>query len=446
MINSISSEYAFVGALYSLAEDHGQASAIKHVLNLDKSDFTDSLAGDLFNEIKKKVIDDQPFDVLVLSTGLNSIYGQDYGLFSEIGRLVRGNSSYAAIESHKSAVLRSSQRRKIKAALIEAQREIELEHDILKSLGKLESTVEKLMGMAANNQSGFVHLGDLMMDWVNTADEIIAGKQQEPGFTTGLNALDEHLGEKLILPGSLFVIGANPSAGKTALMVKMAEGMAFKNPHDQVLIYSLEMPNNQIAERFAGLSTDNTNPKYFDDVHWGKLSGALELYKGSNIYCCDNSVVSVSTIKSDCRERAQKGKISCIMVDYLTLMEMPKKDRNDLSVGEVTKQLKRLAKELGCVVILLCQLSRDNMKRANKRPIKSDLRESGQIEQDADYILFPYRDLQFNPESFAGNFCELILDKNRHGATGTVYAQFRSGVWHDCDQAQGSHHCKESAR
>ena len=154
------------------------------------------------------------------------------------------------------------------------------------------------------------------------------------------------------------------------------------------------------------------------------LQRGLGRLKQTKILVNDNTQVTVQKIKSDARQMAASGKIACIMVDYLTLLDMPEKSRNDLSVAEVTKQLTRLAKELNCVVVLLCQLNRENMKRANKRPIKSDLRESGQIEQDAAYILFPYRDLQFNPDSPAGNYAELILDKNRFGATGVAYAQF----------------------
>ena len=442
MSNAIYNEYALAGAIFSLVEDHGVAPAIKHVMQVDAADFTDNFVGSMYAVMKASIIDDQAFDLITVCESLQAQYGHDNSVIADVGRLVKDNRSYSAIESHKRAVKTAAIKRLAMQSLLDSYHEMEQTDDPVKTLGRLESKVEAMMGYSSNEKSGFTHLGDLMMQWVNDADDIIQGKQKEPGFTSGIDAVNDLLGEKLLLPGSLFVIGANPGAGKTGLMVKMADGMARQSPQDQVLIYSLEMPNSQIADRFAGLHTDNTNPKFFDTVHWGKLSDALELYKRSNIYCCDNSVVNVSNIKADCRERAQNGKIACIMVDYLTLMEMPKKDRNDLSVGEVTKQLKRLAKELGCVVILLCQLSRANMQRANKRPIKSDLRDSGQIEQDADYILFPYRDAQFYPDSPAGIYAELILDKNRHGSTGTVYAAFKNGTWQDCEQAQANHHCR----
>lgn len=442
MIDTSYNEVALVGAIYNLTEDHGTAAAIKYVLPFSKTDFTDPFIADMFQVMRDFIVDETSFDIITICEKLQSDFGADTSVLSSVGEVIRKNSSYSAIDSHKATVLRATLRRKIIMALGSAQEEINKEEDIYKSLGKLETTFDKLMGMTSTSESKFSHLGDLMNDWIVTTEDIIAGKEVEPGITTGLSSLDDLLGDKLMLPGSLFVIGANPGSGKTGLMVRMAEGMAYKKPDDQVLIYSLEMPNNQIADRFIGLATDNSNPKYYQDDHWAKISQALELYKRSNIYCCDSSAVSVATIKSDSRERAQHGKIACIMIDYLTLMEMPKKDRNDLSVGEVTKQLKRLAKELGCVVVLLCQLSRSNMQRANKRPIKSDLRDSGQIEQDADYILFPYRDKQFNEDSPAGDFAELILDKNRHGPTGTPYAKFKNGVWYECDQAEANHRCR----
>lgn len=444
MIDAKTNEFSLIGGLFSLVEEQGNAAAIKYVMQLEADDFTERLLSNAFSLIKDAVIADHSFDLGIIAGEMQKRFDYGHEVFTELGEVIRNNTSYAAIESHKKAVKQAAVKRKVQQHLMDAFQEMEQSDNPLKTLGALESRIETMMGVASDNQSGFVHLGELMSEWLERADDIIAGKNQEPGLTTGIESLDEVLGEKLILPGSLFVIGANPGSGKTGLMVRMAEGMAVKNPDEQILIYSLEMPNSQIADRFAGLATGNTNPKYFRDEHWGLLSNQLELYKRSNVYCCDNSAVSVSTIKSDCRERAQDGKIACIMVDYLTLMEMPKKDRNDLSVGEVTKQLKRLAKELGCVIVLLCQLSRANMQRANKRPIKSDLRDSGQIEQDSDYILFPYRDSQFNNDSPAGEFAELILDKNRHGATGTPYARFKNGVWYECDQIEAANRCRGS--
>ena len=444
MIDAKTNEFSLIGGLFSLTEEQGTAAAIKYVMQLEADDFTEQLLANAFSLIKDAVIADHNFDLVTISEGMKKQFAAGDEVFTALGEVVRKNTSYAAIESHKKAVKKAAVKRKVQQHLMNAFHEMEESDNPLKTLGSLESRIETMMGVASNNQSGFVHLGELMSDWLVRAEDIIEGKNQEPGLTTGIESLDEVLGEKLILPGSLFVIGANPGSGKTGLMVRMAEGMAVKNPDEQILIYSLEMPNSQIADRFAGLATGNANPKYFRDEHWGLLSNQLELYNRSNVYCCDSSAVSVSTIKSDCRERAQDGKIACIMVDYLTLMEMPKKDRNDLSVGEVTKQLKRLAKELGCVIVLLCQLSRANMQRANKRPIKSDLRDSGQIEQDSDYILFPYRDAQFNNDSPAGEFAELILDKNRHGATGTPYARFKNGVWYECDQIEAANRCRGS--
>jgi len=441
MSNAIYNEYALVGAIFNLVDDHGIAPAIKHVMQIDAADFTDPTLSSIYRAMKDSILADHSFDLVTVAEAVQAEMNQQ-GIFSEIGRIVKENKSYSAIESHKKAVKLAAIKRRAMQGLLDAYNEMEQTDDPIKTLGRLESKVEAMMGYSSNHESEFSHINDLMKDWVAESEAIINGEVQEPGLTSGFSGLDEKLGEKLLKRGTMMVMGANPGAGKTGLMIRMAERMGESKPSEHVIIYSLEMPKQQIAERFAGMYTGNKSVKFYSDRDWGALSNGLELLNRTKILVNDSQVVTVQKIKSDCRQLAESGKIACIMVDYLTLMEMPEKPRNDLSVAEVTKQLTRLAKELDCVVVLLCQLNRENMKRANKRPIKSDLRESGQIEQDAAYIVFPYRDIQFNKDSPAGSFSELILDKNRFGSTGTAYARFIDGVWHDCDQIEADNACR----
>lgn len=444
MSTAIYNEYALVGAIFNLVDDHGVAPAIKHVMQIDAADFTDNFTGSFYAVMKDAILSDQPFDLITVCEALQEKYGADETVIADVGRTVKDNRSYSAIESHKKAVKIAAIKRRAMQSLLDAYNEMEQTDDPLKTLGKLESKVEAMMGYSTSEQSEFSHIADLMHEWLDEAEAILAGDFVEPGLTSGFVGLDEKLGDKLIKRGSMVVIGANPGAGKTGLMLRMAERMGEQKKDEHILIYSLEMPKAQIAERVAGMYTKNKSVKYFSDADYGNIADGLGRLKQTKILVNDNTQVTVQKIKSDARQMAASGKIACIMVDYLTLLDMPEKSRNDLSVAEVTKQLTRLAKELNCVVVLLCQLNRENMKRANKRPIKSDLRESGQIEQDAAYILFPYRDLQFNPDSPAGNYAELILDKNRFGATGIAYAQFLDGVWHDCDQIAADNSCRGS--
>lgn len=443
MSSAIYNEYALAGAIFNLVEDQGIASAIKHVMQLDPQDFTDNFVGSFYGLMRESILADKPFDLITISEQLQQRLGDDGSFIVQIGTIVKDNRSYSAIESHKKAVKLSAIKRRVMQSLLDAYNEMEQTEDPLKTLGMLESKVESMMGYSTSDKSEFSHISDLMRDWLDEAEAINSGEIIEPGLTTGFQGLDSKLGDRLLKRGSMMVIGANPGAGKTGLMLRMAERMGEQKQDEIVAIYSLEMPKIQIAERFAGMFTKNKSVKYFNDCDYGLLADGLGRLKDTQIFVNDNTQVTVQKIKSDCRQFANDGrKIACIMVDYLTLMDMPDKSRNDLSVAEVTKQLTRLAKELNCVIVLICQLNRENMKRANKRPIKSDLRESGQIEQDAAYILFPYRDKQFHPDSEAGDYAELILDKNRFGETGTAYAQFLNGVWHDCDQVHADNNCR----
>lgn len=441
MSNAIYNEYALAGAIFNLVDDHGVAPAIKHVMQIDAADFTDTFLSCMYRNMKDLILADAEFDIVTLAELVQKETGHA-SVISEIGRIAKENQSYSAIESHKKAVKMAAIKRRAMQGLMDAYTEMEHTDDPIKTLGRLESKVETMMGYSSNHESEFTHIKDLMRDWIAESEAIINGEIQEKGLTTGFSGLDEKLGEKLLKRGTMMVIGANPGAGKTGLMIRMAERMGESKPDEHITIYSLEMPKQQIAERFAGMYTGNRSVRFYSDRDWGSLSNGLELLSRTKIFINDAQGVTVQKIKSDCRQLAESGKIACIMVDYLTLMDMPDKSRNDLSVADVTKQLTRLAKELDCVVVLLCQLNRENMKRANKRPIKSDLRESGQIEQDAAYIVFPYRDIQFNKDSPAGNCAELILDKNRFGSTGTAYARFLDGVWHDCDQIEADNACR----
>lgn len=441
MIDTKNNEFALVGAIFNLVDDHGISSAVKHVMQIDAADFTDQFLSQSFSAMKGFILDDRNFDLITLCDELKKQHGHDSAV-ADLGRIVREANSYSAIESHKKAVKLSAIKRRAMVGLMEAYSEMEQTDDPLKTLGLLESKVETLMGYSSSGESEFSHITDIMIDWLNEAESIINGDAVETGLTSGFTGIDTILGDRLLKPGTMVVMGANPGAGKTGLMLRMAERMGEQKPDEIIEIFSLEMPKQQIAERVAGMYTRNKAVKHFNDADYGNFAEGLGRLKKTNIFVNDNTKVTVQKIKSESRQLAQKKKIACIMVDYLTLLDMPDKGNQTLSVGEVTKQLTRLAKELNCVVVLLCQLNRENMKRANKRPIKSDLRDSGQIEQDAAYIIFPYRDKQFNPESQAGDYAELTLDKNRFGPTGTAYARFIDGVWHDCDQVHGQNNCR----
>lgn len=215
------------------------------------------------------------------------------------------------------------------------------------------------------------------------------------------------------------------------------------------MLFSLEMPDKQILEKLVGQksgvnpdifympATDDADEEYqgnYDEDFSKAIATANRLRENDMLYIDDTPGLSLAHIVAESRRvKRKKGCVGMILVDYLTLMTAEKADRNDLAYGMITKGLKNLAKELDCVVVLLTQLNRELEKRVNKRPLPSDSRDTGQIEQDCDYWLGIHREGAFDENVPAGE-TELILRLNRHGETGTVFCLQKNGAIYDMDQ------------
>jgi len=268
------------------------------------------------------------------------------------------------------------------------------------------------------------------------------------GLTTGISSLDRLLAPKGLMKGSLFVIGARPKMGKTTLYGQMALNCAIRE-EKPALLFSLEMPDSQILEKLEGQQS-GVNPSIFympadgaDAEYQGDYDGDFtkaiavghRLIENGMLYIDDTPGLSLAHIAAQSRRiKRERGSVGMVLVDYLTLMKAEKADRNDLAYGEITKGLKNLAKELDCVVVLLTQLSRALEQRPDKRPMPSDSRDTGQIEQDCDYWLGIYLD-GFYHENTPPGITEVILRLNRHGEGGTVFALQKNGAIYDMDQS-----------
>lgn len=288
------------------------------------------------------------------------------------------------------------------------------------------------------NRRGARPLIEVMDDWLCEVEQRFDNSGRSRGLSTGIPSLDALLEPKGLVKGSLFVIGARPKMGKTTLYSQMAINCAMREKLPAIL-FSLEMPDKQIFERMVGQASGvNTDIFYRgsdNDSDFALANGrAMELVESGNLFIDDTPGITLAHIVAEARRiKREKGAVGMVMVDYLTLMTGEKADRNDLSFGLITKGLKNLAKELGCVVVLLTQLNRDLEKRLNKRPLPSDSRDTGQIEQDCDYWLGIYREGAYD-ENFPQQDTELLLRLNRHGKSGVVYAEQRNGSIYDCDQ------------
>ncbi|MEM7919839.1 DnaB helicase C-terminal domain-containing protein [Morganella morganii] len=297
-------------------------------------------------------------------------------------------------------------------------------------------------------QSGLTNISAVLDEWVIEVEERFKDPDANRGLKTGIAPLDAMLAPKFIVRGSLFVVGARPKMGKTTVLTEMA-----KNVSDSglpVALFSMEMTNKQLAERMISQKSGISSNALYDsgdEYEWGLISKAMgELSERPNIWLDDTPGMTLAHIQAECRKLKRKtGKIGFIGVDYLTLMKAGKADRNDIAYGEITKGLKQLAKELDTTVVLLTQLNRKLEDRADKRPMPSDSRDTGQIEQDCDYWLGIYKDSVYN-DNADKTLTELIVRLNRHGKAGTAYVEQKGLCMFDIDQTQAMVRAEPPAR
>jgi replicative DNA helicase len=309
--------------------------------------------------------------------------------------------------------------------------------NVYQKLGQLETVIASLGQRAVNGrESGLTHIKEIAKDWFSELNDRKDNPENYAGLSTGIQSLDDVLGCKLLVKGSLFVVGARPKMGKTAFLEKITGhiGLELNKP---VAIFSLEMPNFQLYERFLS-SNSRVNSQLFHAVkltesQWQNTSSAMGRLNQAKIYMDDTPAITIQHLKKECRKLAKIEPLGMIAVDYLTLMKAGKADRNDLAYGDITKELKNLAKELDCVVLLLTQLNRNLEQRADKRPVPADSRDTGQIEQDCDYWMGLYREAVYDdllPDEKKG-YTEGILRLNRHGGVGTGYMNMVNGYFID---------------
>jgi replicative DNA helicase len=304
-----------------------------------------------------------------------------------------------------------------------------------------ESRVFKIAESRANKDEGPKNIAEVLDATVSRIEQLF---QQPHDGVTGVNTGYDDLNKKTagLQPSDLIIVAARPSMGKTTFAMNLVENAAMLQDKP-VLIFSLEMPSEQIMMRsLASLSrVDQTRIRtgQLDDEDWARISGTMGiLLEKRNIYIDDSSGLTPTEVRSRARRIAREhGGIGLIMIDYLQLMRVPSlSDNRTLEIAEISRSLKALAKELQVPVVALSQLNRSLEQRADKRPVNSDLRESGSIEQDADLIMFIYRDEVYHENSDLKGIAEIIIGKQRNGPIGTVRLTF-NGQWSRFDNYAG---------
>ncbi|MCQ2420410.1 MAG: replicative DNA helicase [Clostridia bacterium] len=291
----------------------------------------------------------------------------------------------------------------------------------------LEIAEKKIYGLSRENSGDSLqHIGKVLLNVYDRLEELAQSDSDIPGLSTGLHDLDRKING--LNKSDLILIAARPGMGKTSLALNMALNVA-KSTDKTVAFFSLEMSREQLAMRLLSNESFVDNQKLvtgkLSEEDWGKLSIASSALSQTDIRVDDNPSITVAEMNAKCRRIDNLG---LVLVDYLQLMTQAapgKSGENRVNVvSEISRAMKIMAKELNVPVICLSQLSRANESRTDKRPMLSDLRESGAIEQDADSVLFIYRDDYYNENSEEKNVAECIVAKNRHGETGTVKMQW----------------------
>jgi replicative DNA helicase len=383
-----------------------------------------------------------PIDLLTVSDHLEGKGELEYaGGFAYLAELSNNTPSAANVVAYANRVKDTATER---MAIEQANKMLEVLYarSGMTTAQKLERVQSLAMQVDEKSRTGsskgLVPFRDAFNQWTHAIGDRMEGNTASLGLTSGIEALDSMLEPKRIVRGSLFVVGARPKMGKTTVYQKMAIHCALEE-NLPALAFSLEMPKEQMVERIVSQhSRVNSNVFYKNGYEENKFAMALakgsDLADTNNLYIDDTPGLSLAHIVAESRRiKRERGNIGMVLVDYLTLMTAEKADTEAQAYGIITKGLKVLAKELNCVVVLLTQLNRGSEGRANKRPVPSDSRSTGQIEQDCDYWMGIYRESEDN-ETVGDNETELLLRLNRHGSTGTIYAEQRNGILYDIDQ------------
>ncbi len=273
------------------------------------------------------------------------------------------------------------------------------------------------------SSQGFVPIKDVLVDTFNKLEELYNNKGNITGIPTGFTDLDFKTSG--LHNSDLILIAARPAMGKTAFALNLAQNAAVQS-HVPVAVFSLEMSREQLVNRMlcgeAMVDSNKMRTGKLEDNDWQKVAKALGPLSEAPIYIDDTPGVSITEIRAKCRRLKLEHNLGLVIIDYLQLMQgsRTKSDNRQQEISEISRSLKILAKEINVPVICLSQLSRAPEARTDHRPILSDLRESGAIEQDADIVMFLYRDDYYNPETDKKNIAELIIAKHRSGSTGTI--------------------------
>ena len=295
----------------------------------------------------------------------------------------------------------------------------------------LENAEKKIFDISQERTTNdFQPINQVLTETLSMLEKLYEEKSDVTGLTTGFRDLNKKING--LQRSDLLLIAARPAMGKTAFALNLVQNAALKGDAS-VAVFSLEMSKEQLVQRMVAAQSSVELKKIKTGTlaanDWPRITDGMAVLSGAKIHIDDTPGIKISELRSKCRKlKIEKG-LDLVLIDYLQLMEGEgHNESRQQEIAKISRSLKILAKELDCPVVALSQLSRAPEQRADHRPMLSDLRESGSIEQDADIVMFLYRDEYYNPDTEKKNIGEVIVAKNRHGETGTVELVWFGGI------------------
>lgn len=416
--HSIEAEQSVIG---SMIMDRDAIIIVSDMLV--KEDFYQNQYGILFESMVELYNEGKPVDLITLQNKLKekelpeSISSLNYirDLIESVPTSANAKQ-YATIVNEKAVM-----RRLIKVTEGIANQCYMAKDDVDTILEDTEKNIFNLLQNRAGSQE-FVPIKEVVLNSLEAIEAAAKNKGRVTGVPSGFLDLDAKLtglhGSELIL------IAARPAMGKTAFVLNIAQYVVFKE-HIPTAIFSLEMSKEQLVTRLMAMESmvdsQNIRTGELQDQDWEKLMESVGVIGNSNLIIDDTPGITISELRSKCRKYKQSHNLGLVIIDYLQLMSGGKKlESRQQEVSEISRSLKALAREIDAPILALSQLSRAVDSRPDHKPVLSDLRESGSIEQDADVVMFIYRDEYYNPDTEKKGLAEIIVAKQRNGSTGSI--------------------------
>ena len=425
MPHSMEAEQAVIGSM--LMDRDAMESALEI---LQPDDFYGRQYGTLFQAIRELNTENKPVDLVTLQERLKEnnvpeeLAGMDF-----IREVLGSVPTSANVKYYAKIVKEKSLMRRLIRTTEEITAQCYQGTDNVEAL--MDSTEKKIFNLMQSRGGGdFTPIRQVV---INALERIEAASKQNgsiTGVSTGFIDLDYQTSG--MQPSDLILVAARPSMGKTAFVLNMAQHMAFRD-NITTAIFSLEMSKEQLVNRLFSLESkvdaQVLRNGRLEDSDWERLIESAEIIGNSNLIIDDTPSISIAELRSKCRKYKMEMNLGVIIIDYLQLMSGSSGGKSSTSrqqeISDISRSLKAVARELNVPVIALSQLSRAVEQRDDKRPMLSDLRESGAIEQDADVVMLIYRDDYYNKESEKKNIAEIIVAKQRNGPVGTVELAWR---------------------